>query len=825
MKFKFLLSFCCFGLIFSQQHKQLNPSEIFHEIKKLEVLASVLYLAAHPDDENTKVLSYFANDLKANTAYLSLTRGDGGQNLIGNELRELLGVIRTQELLKARQVDGAQQFFSRANDFGYSKEPTETLNIWDQTTVKEDIAYVVRTFKPDIIINRFNHRTPRTTHGHHTASAMLMVDLFEQVGLTTYFPEQAKSIGTWQPKHLFFNTSWWFYGGREQFQKADKSNLVGINAGKFIRELGASNQEIASKSRSQHQSQGFGSAAQRGDDIEYLELIKGNMPQNKDLFEGIDISWNRVKNGSKIKILVENIIATFQHQNPEASLPKLLEAYQLINQINDYYWKNIKLKDLKNIIHQILCLVAEATTQEPFATHLDQVNLRLEFISRSSTKASIKEAKLLFNEQVILENLALTPNEPYQETISFTVPNNLAFNSPHWLKNNYTEGMYNTNTPESVMPEIPTAMQMQYVVDLNGVPLNFTTPITYKFTDRVRGELYEPFVITPKISLSWAESVTLFADNKPKEVAVNVTSYKDKLTGKLKINYDKTLWSVQPESIEINQLSKQASTTFQFQVSPLKTAVSEFPTLNFEDIYGQNFEHTLQKINYQHIPHQYVMLKAKTKWSSENIKIGKQKIAYIMGAGDEVPNNLSMMGYDVSVVNAADLNETNVKAFDVFITGIRAYNTDRALVQKQALLLEAVSHGKKMIVQYNTSDVLSRNIGPFPFRISRDRVTEEDAPITFLAPNHPVMHQPNQLTTKDFDGWVQERGLYFPDEWDARYTPILAANDKDESPKNGMLLIAKHGKGHFIYTGISFFRQLPAGVEGAYKLMSNLISF
>jgi len=347
--FIFLIS--CFSFLIStnaQAPVQPTSADLYEQIQKMQVLGSVLYVAAHPDDENTRMISYLANEKKVNTAYLSLTRGDGGQNLIGPEIRDLLGVIRTQELLKARSVDGGQQFFSRANDFGYSKNPEETLKIWDEEEVMADVVWAIRKFQPDVIINRFDHSGNRRTHGHHTSSAVLSHKAFDLVGNKEVYPEQLEHVNTWQPKRLFFNTSWWFFGSREKFAKADKSDMLSVDVGVYYPMKGKSNNEIAAESRSMHKCQGFGSTGKRGSEQEYLKLLKGEMPKDKSsIFEGINTTWTRVKGGESIGQVIGNVDAEFKHENPAASIPQLMAAYQMIQGLPDGYWKSVKLKDIK----------------------------------------------------------------------------------------------------------------------------------------------------------------------------------------------------------------------------------------------------------------------------------------------------------------------------------------------------------------------------------------------------------------------------------------------------------------------------------------------
>lgn len=807
----------------AQKPKQLSSAEIYHELEKLNVLASVLYVAAHPDDENTKLISYFANDVKARTAYLSLTRGDGGQNLIGPELRELLGVIRTQELIKAREVDGGYQFFSRANDFGFSKIPDETLQIWNKQEVIEDMAYVIRQWKPDVIVNRFDHRSPGTTHGHHTTSALLMMELFDQLNNPKFYPDQVQKFGAWQPERLFFNTSWWFYGSREKFNQADKSNLVALEVGKYFETLGTSNQEIASLSRSQHQSQGFGSTANRGLETEYLEILKGSKPANFNPLQGIDTSWNRVKNGAEIGTLVANVLRDYDFKQPSKSIDGLLEIRKKILALEASHWKKIKLEEVEKIIEQVLGVYVEGVTSDAFATPGEKINIRLEGLNRSPVPVKIKNVRTTFSKHAIANDLTLEKNQPWLEDANVSIPIQAKFTVPYWLTEKSTEGMYQIpDVNLTGLPDTPREFQLLYDLEIGNQLISYQKPIVYKYNDRVKGEVYQPFDILPVASLQWNQKVSLFFNNKTQNISFSVTANQDNLTGTVKIQAPEG-WKINPTSFEVSDLKKNQTQNFNVQVTPTIQDNSSEIYLSMETSSG-NVDKEVISITYDHIPHQKVLLPTKTVWSQQYIKIGKERIAYVMGAGDEVPNYLQTLGYEVQIWKGSDITEESLSKIDVLITGIRAFNTDRDLVNNRELWLQAIANGKKMIVQYNTSDVLTKEIGPYPFQISRDRVTEEQAEVSFLLPNHPLMQQPNKLSNSDFNGWVQELGLYFPNKWDEKYQALFAANDLNETPKKGLMLTTSYGKGTFIYTGLSFFRQLPAGVPGAYRLIANMIS-
>lgn len=810
----------------AQQPSKPSSVELFHQIQKLRFLGSVLYIAAHPDDENTRLIAYMANHLKAETGYLSLTRGDGGQNLIGTELRELLGVIRTQELLEARKIDGGQQFFTRANDFGFSKIPDETLQIWNKNEVLEDMIYIIRQFKPDIIINRFDHRSPGTTHGHHTSSAMLSIELFDMVNNPKIFPNQLNHTTIWQPKRLFFNTSWWFYGGRDKFEKADKSKLNAIDMGVYYQSIGKSNQEIAALSRSRHQSQGFGSTGSRGEEVEYLELIKGEPTQDrKNLFEGIDTSWNRVKNGGSIDQKLATIEQQFDFKNPAASIPQLIEVYAMIQQLEENHWKKIKSEELKQIIIGCSGLFLEAVAETQSSTPGSVLKIKLEAINRSNQKMMLKSIQTMpISQTSVFEELSLENNQSNFGEIEIKIPENQEYTSPYWLKEPGTVGMYNVSDQKKIgVPDIIRTCSVTFLIEMNGITIPMEKKVIYKFNDEVKGEVYKPFDIVPVATSSIMDKVTIFNNTTPKKVGIKIKAGKDQIKGNAYLSVGKN-WKVSPEFIPFELGKKGSETIVYFEVTPPKES-SEINVSSYVIIDGKKLDKEQINLQYEHIPQQQVLVNAEAKFNKLDIKIQHEKIGYIMGAGDEVPFYLSQMGYEVTILKPDEITLENLNPFQVVIVGVRAYNTVDEMAFKQAILFEFVAKGNTMIVQYNTTGKFTvKELAPYPLKISRDRVTEEDAEVRFLVPNHPVLNFPNKISANDFKGWVQEQGLYYPDEWDATFTPILSSNDKGESPKNGGLLIAPYGKGTYIYTGLSFFRELPAGVSGAYRLIANMIS-
>ena len=821
--FQFL--FFLFTILASAQSpKKPTASEIYHSLQKLNFVGSALYIAAHPDDENTRLISYLVNDVHANTAYLSITRGDGGQNLVGPELRELLGVIRTQELLEARKIDGGQQFFTRANDFGYSKNPDETFEFWTKADVLSDVVMTIRKFKPDIIVNRFDHRSPGSTHGHHTASAMLSVEAFNLVNDASKFPKSAEKYGVWKPQRLFFNTSWWFYGSQEKFEKADKSKLVSVETGNFFPSLGLSNGEIASLSRSMHKSQGFGSTGSRGSETEYLELLQGSKPANNNLFEGINTTWSRLEGGNEIGAILNPLEENFNFKSPSEMLPQLLKAYSLVSNLKDEHWRNIKLEQLKQLILDCGGIFIEAVSEKNSVNPNENFKVKIEAINRGKSEVVLKTVKNSEGKVILSQSEILKSNDDKKIDATVNAGSHAPlYSSPYWLNEKGTVGMYAAPEEFIGLPETPALEKLVFELQFGTTTIPFTKNIIYKFNDPVKGEVYRPLEVLPEVTSSIPEKVLIFASETPENVSVLVRAGKDSISGTLRLQHPEG-WKVEPAQQSF-QLNRNGETqTFQFSVTPPQGQNEGYlePIVLSE---GKTFDRELVTIDYEHIPYQSVLLPSESKVAKITIQKKGQNIGYINGAGDAIPESLQQIGYSVTTINPSNISENTLKNFDAIVIGIRAYNTVPELVFAQPILNKYVENGGTLVVQYNTSHALvTQNLAPYSLKLSRDRVTDEFSEVKMLDEKNPILNTPNKITKADFEGWVQERGLYFPNEWAKEFTPILGMKDKGEAETKGALLVTKFGKGYYIYTGLSFFRELPAGVPGAYRLFANMLS-
>jgi len=791
-----------------------NAGELQIKLHKLKVLGSILYVAAHPDDENTSALAYFSKGRKYRTAYLSFTRGDGGQNLIGPEKGAEVGIIRTQELLAARRIDGAGQFFTRAIDFGYSKTPEETLEFWGKEEILADLVWVIRKFRPDVIITRFA-TDGSSGHGHHTASGWLIEEAFHAASDPQKFPEQLKYVKPWAAKRLYWN-SW-------RPRQQETQNLQRIDTGEYNPLLGKSYTEMAAESRSNHKSQGFGATSRRGTRFDYFKLVAGT-PASADIFDGIDTSWKRVSGGNKVESKLGDVLKSYDSGHPDKSLPGLLEVYRELNKLDQSFWGNIKKKELLHVIRACAGLWIEAMADDFAAAPGDEIKITTTFVNRSNFPFRIQKISFPKLSGDVVLDTPMKNNEPQSFENSVSIPEDFPISQPYWLEATPRKGIFTVREQNSIGDaENPPSIFVKVSVNADGNLLEYTVPLLYRWTDRVDGELYRSFEVRPLVTIQMENRVSIFPDDMPKKIKVKLKNHSPNLSGRIRLKGNDR-WRISPDIIPFAFANKYEEREIVFKVRPPKNSDEAFLTAEAE-IDGQKLGRALVEISYPHINRQVYFPESRVKVVKLNIKRSGEKLGYIMGAGDEVAAGLRNLGYEVVELSDEILESEELSRFDAIITGIRAYNMRERLKHVQGRLLQYVEDGGTLIVQYNVSrGMLIESIGPYPLTIGRDRVSMENAPVRFLDPEHPLLNFPNTITLKDFEGWIQERGLYFATRWDDRYEPILSSRDSGETDKNGGLLYTRYGKGVFIYTGYSWFRQLPAGVPGAFRLFSNLVS-
>ena len=811
-------------LLFAQTPKTYTASEIGQQLNKLNVLGSVLYIAAHPDDENTRLLAYLANEKLYRTGYLSLTRGDGGQNLIGDEQGMDLGLIRTQELLSARRIDGAEQFFSRAYDFGFCKSSEEALKTWGHDKILSDVVWVIRKFRPDVIITRFPEDA-RAGHGHHAASGILAREAFIAAADASQFPEQLKlGVTVWQAKRLLWNT---FNFGSTNTQSEDQYKL---DVGMYNPLLGKSYGEIAALGRSQHKSQGFGVPAQRGVAIEYFLTVKGTTPV-KDLMDGVDVSWKRVSketNKNSEQGIIDGIIKNYSIEHPENSVAELVHLYKQIDNIKDSYWKEQKQNELLKLLENCSGLFLEATANNQYAVIGDSLQINATINNRLGI--TIKNAGIKMQETVhAFENVEKNININYR--LPFFIKPGTKASQPYWLQNKMDKGSFNIEDQQLIGKAESDPLSILFNITINDINFTFKKPVSYKYTDPVKGELYEPVQIVNPLFISSSPSMILFKEedkNVTKAIRFTVQANRS-INDQLKFSTvtDSKTEDVFDSVVNIVKGERKIVNVVINSNAVVSNSKDHYGAKLFSKEFAEPQQLALHKISYDHIPDINYNYYDQVPVLKIDLKTAGNLVGYIAGAGDKVPQALEQMGYKVVMLKPADITVANLKQFDAIISGVRAYNINEWLNNSYDILMQYVKDGGVLLTQYNTSSSIGpvkAKMSPYPFNISRNRITDEGAKVNFLLPNHPALNYPNKITEKDFDGWIQERSIYNAENIDSKYERILSMKDPNENEQDGSLIITNYGKGRFVYTGLVFFRELPAGVPGAYRLFANLIA-
>ncbi|MBX2932123.1 MAG: PIG-L family deacetylase [Chitinophagaceae bacterium] len=830
---KIFFIYCLLLIVPSSVFAQTSSNDIYLQLKKLNVLGSVLYIGAHPDDENNYLLPYLAKEKLYRTAYLSLTRGDGGQNLIGNEQGIELGLIRTQELLAARKIDGSEQYFTRAYEFGFSKSSDESLKMWDKEKVLADVVWVIRKYQPDIIINRFPP-DKRAGHGHHASAAIIAEEAFTAAADATKFPEQLKQgVQIWQAKRIVWNT---FNFGNNN---TTNNNQLKIEIGNFNPLLGNSYGEIGGIARSMHKSQGEGRPQRKGIITEYFAYVNGDSLKN-DLMDGVNTHWSRINGTEKIQQAINTIINNFNFDNPSLSVPALVNVYNTLQKLPKNNWTTFKAAEVQQLIMQCSSLFAEATSNTEYAVQGEKINVSFFVNNRLDNNIQLKKISLHINNHSFdsVFHLALNKNENYQFVKDFIIPTNAPITQPYWLEQPMQNNMFQingyANTGEA---ENKPAYTAQFIFNIAGTDFIYNAPLQYKYVHPVRGEVYQPVIVTTPITVALTPNVILtnvVNNNTNISKPIIHVQYKS-LINKQNVAVhialhqgDKIIYT--KDTIQ----SLKEGVTYQFQAAvnnifntAYENNITASVSLNINHAtttYTQN----VRNITYDHIPNQHYFFRDNAQIITESVNAKPLKVGYIEGAGDKVPEALEQLGCSVTLLSEKDINITTLQQFDAVVTGIRAYNIHEYLTDKNGVLNEYIKNGGNLIVQYIKANKIGNKTissGPYHFIVnSRSRVTEENAAINFLLPNHAVLNYPNLIGYTDFDNWVQERSTYQAEQLDKNFETILSMQDTGEPASNGSLIIAKYGKGNFVYCGLVLFRQLPAGNIGAYRLLANMLA-
>ena len=806
-------------LVMAQVVPEWNSAQILHEMNQLDALPRVMYIAAHPDDENTRMIAWLGNVESVRTSYLSLTRGDGGQNLIGPEKGDELGIIRTQELLQARSVDGGEQYFTRAIDFGYSKRADEVLDFWNEEEVLLDVVRAIRMFKPHVIITRFPP-TERAGHGMHTASAMLAEEAFDLAVDPNYAPEQVDMFGTWQVERFYFNTSTWWYP--DLSSQADSSDdIVQVDIGAYIPELGISSGVLAGKARTMHKSQGFGSSLQRGERTEYLQYVKGSIADGH-ILDGLTRNWNEA-GYPEIDQAIDDMISAFDPMEPEKSIPALSAIHESISG-TDWVGKEYILEQIGDLLISCSGSWFEFRTSDHRFTPGTQISWTIDLLVQRKAPVYLLSlnvdnpiecpafpSDLGTNKINTLEGRLLVPELITQD---------------YWL-NSEQEFMYEVEGDSMLcLPSSVPALMCRVELLIGTTVVQKMVPLTYKWTDRVKGELSRQVVITPPVSVNSALDNMIFPNREERSITLEFVYHgEDSAFVKFVPELDAG-WKMKPAELDLSFTFKGQKLYREFNIVPSRDEGTVVLKGKFE-LGEESFEaRSYSSLEYDHFSPQVYQPIFRRDLVRFDMETRGERIAYIPGAGDQMVEAIQAMGYEVDLIESSMIPVTDLSVYDAVVCGIRAYNTNPELYSYHGQLMEYVDQGGVYIVQYNTNRGVETDlIGPYPFTLSRDRVSEEDAVVTIIGGDHPLLNSPNKITVDDFEHWKQERGLYFPSEWSDEYHTFFSWNDKDESPKEGAMIAAEYGDGLFVYSSISFFRELPAAVPGAYRLFANLLSW
>lgn len=862
--------------------------ELRQALERLTTLGNVMMIGAHPDDDREVLLAYLARGRHVRTAYLSLTRGEGGQNLIGPEQGDELGVIRTQELLASRRIDGAEQYFTRAIDFGFSKTAEETLTKWPRDQVLGDIVWNIRRFRPDVIILCFTG-TPRDGHGHHQVSAILGKEAFTAAADPNRYPEQLAYVQTWQPRRLMQNPPG--FQQNDQKGKADpkakskeEEDRLEIDVGAYSPELGYSYGEIGAMSRSTNRSQGQGTAERRGTQKNYLITVSGDKA-TKDVFDGIDITWARIPNGAPIGRTLKQAADAFVPAHPEALLPALTQARAAVVALNS---KDPlvarKLAEIDETIALASGLWLDAQANNGSAIPGGTLRVGITAVLRSPAPVTLTGVKLTGMEGAPALNNAptvLVNNQPATYTLNVRIPENQPYSQPYWLEMPKNGTLYSVRDPREVgIAENPPVLEAKFDLKIGGTQIELTRPVQNRFVDQVYGELVRPFNVVPPVAVDLSDHALVFARTEARKIDVPIKSNSGKVSGDARLEVPQG-WTVQPAARHFELSGTGEQTTVAFDLTP-PTSSAKGRLRAVAQVGNRNVATGTEVLLYSHFPAQTLLPPAEVPLVRADIRNLSKNVGYVMGAGDEVPASLRQIGCEVTLLTAEDLARGDLSRFDAIVTGVRAWNTRADLRANYQHLYDYVSSGGTVVVQYNraegnpgqgrggeapaangqpaanatkgggrgrggnapqangsanpaapTGPVAAElvdatgaleHIGPYPIHISNERVTVEDAPVAFPNPQLSLLHAPNEITSADFEGWVQERGLNFADRWDNRYQTVIESHDPGEEPHPGGMLYTRYGKGAYIFSAYDWFRELPSGVPGAYRIFANMLS-
>lgn len=786
-------------------------------IQRANVLGSVLMIGAHADDDDTQLLTYLSLGLQLRTGYLSVGRSLGSQNRIGPEQGQAMAVLLNQEAIAARQRTHIEQYYTRAFDAGFTKTLTEAMTFWDRPEVVGDIVWLLRTFRPDAVIVRYSG-TPRDGHGHHQASAVLARKAIAAAGDPTQFPEQLKLTTVWKPAHVF------------QFSAAGAKPVVAINVGGYNPVLGASYAEIATAGRTAFRSQAMGGLTTLRNRTVLLAPIDGTTPET--LLEGVDTTWKRMTGGEAIGEGLAAVLREFRADQPEQAVAGLVEARTKLAALEkgaDGPWVRVKLHELDETIARCVGLWVRVATPVEVVTPGMRVPVAIEVANRSVMKLEV--AGLTLKTPTGENEFPAQPlgrDQPARWEAYWAVPADQVPTQPYWLQGQ--DGMIAKIADQTKVG--PAADEPLLTVRLRfrteDGAFELTRAVRHQRFEPTEGETWRPLVVTPPVTLHPALDAVIFPDGAPRKFSVRATAHRDDVAGTVKLQLPAG-WGVEPATGEFRIAKTGLTSDLVFTVTPPAASADSRAKISAV-VDGRETAFDFVTVDYPHIERATFFPATDVRFVHVPVKVLAKRVGYLIGTGDEMPEALRQLNCEVTLLSPDDLARADLTIYDAVVLGIRSYSVRPDVLLHRDRLRAYVRGGGTLVMQYTDSTagpngiVEVPNLGPFAFRVGATRVVEEDAPMKFRLPQHPLLHVPNELTAEDFRGWVQERGLRFAVSWDAHYETPLETNDSGEAPLPGGMLVAREGQGVFVYTAYAWFRQLPAGVPGAYRVFANILS-
>jgi len=837
---------------------------------RLQTVASAIHTGAHPDDEDSALIARLARGDFARVAYLSASRGEGGQNVIGSELFEPLGVIRSEELLQARRLDGGDQFFTRVFEYGFSKTRAEAAEKWGERNVLGDMVRAIRKYRPLVLISRFSG-TPADGHGQHQLVGYLTPQAFRAAGDPKEFPEHlAEGLRPWQPLKLYVSE-----GFMPSSNPAEQASLR-VNTGAYDPFLGHSYYEIAAEGRSQHKTQEMGSLELRGAQSSGVRLLDSKVQKTsgreQSVFDGIDVSISGI---SKIAGLPGDVIkdelaksekaaaralADYRPQTPSGIVSPLAEGLQAIREAREklaakkgqevsYYDADFLLaqkeKEFCEALQRAAGVTVDTLSNVEIAAPGESFVVALRAFVPEGSTVKVGEMSLTAPEGWSIEKITEPPVQqdgfrrsrettPFASFFKVTVSKNASVTTPYWLETPRDGYLFPWGVDAAKNdPFGPALISGKVKIDVGQTEIDAVQPIQYRYSDDIRGELRRDLNIVPALTLSLNPGLVISPSSKQpqtRRLAVSVTNNSQgEATGNLRLQLPSS-WSAKPAEIPFSLKTRGQKTALVFDVTiPGGATNGEYKIAAAATANGQTFDQAVRVISYPHIQTHRLYSPAVASVEVLDLKVAPVKVGYIMGSGDSVPDAIGRMGIPVTMLDESELTTGDLSRFDTIVVGIRASQVRPDFVANNGRLLDYVKNGGTLIVQYQQQEYIQNGMAPYKAEMARvgtssARVTDENAPVKLLQPAHPAFNFPNRINPNDWKGWVQERNLYSFTSYSSEYVPLLESADPGEQPQQGGELYAALGRGRYIYTSYAWFRQLPAGVPGAYRLFANLLS-